>query len=172
MMIRRPRGTNAVIGQSQGFLGLPIYHGKYGDGTPFMISAWEPTREEIAGLNEGQSIYVRLLTNQHPPIMLGVGVPNEIILEGDSKEDFKKEDTNWIRELQTAIKLGALMGRELHWILEHGPDQLITMIYSYLEADNLGDAVFKSVTKPITIQVIEDMLLGMFEKKVLPRESN
>lgn len=78
MHIGRIEGTTRVLGQSQGYLGLPIrdevIHDKVnGPGTPAMVTAWLPTPEELALLNAGASVHVRILGTGHPPIMVDVG---------------------------------------------------------------------------------------------------
>lgn len=43
------------------------------DGLPFMASAWLPTPEELARLNEGASIELRIFGRGHPVVSVGVG---------------------------------------------------------------------------------------------------
>lgn len=78
MIIRRIQGTTRVLGKSQGYLGLPIRdelisEGVNGPGTPAMVSAWEPTPDELARLRSGATVYLRVLGTVHPPVMLSVG---------------------------------------------------------------------------------------------------
>lgn len=66
-------GATRVIGQSQGYLGLPILDTVVncrvnGEGTPAMVTAWLPTPKELEALNAGAPVYVQLLGQSHPPI--------------------------------------------------------------------------------------------------------
>lgn len=40
-----------------------------------MVSAWQPTPDELARLNAGASVHLRVIGTQHPPVMLEVGQP-------------------------------------------------------------------------------------------------
>lgn len=78
MIIGRIPGATRVLGKSQGYLGLPIRdevieEGVNGPGTPCMVTAWEPTSEEIARLINGAPVHVRILGAAHPPIFVEVG---------------------------------------------------------------------------------------------------
>lgn len=78
MLIARIEGATRVIGKSQGYLGLPLRDEAIdcpvnGAETPSMTTAWQPTPEELAALNQGAAVHVRILGRDHPPIMLGVG---------------------------------------------------------------------------------------------------
>ena len=78
MLIKMIEGATRVIGRSQGFLGLPlrdeaIHDSVFGPDTPSMVTAWEPTPEELEKLKVGAPIYLRLLGTAHPPVMLSVG---------------------------------------------------------------------------------------------------
>ena len=64
-----------VIGKSQGYLGLAVNFRVYDDGTPALITAWQPTPKELEALNAGASVEIELLTPQHPPIKVGVTDP-------------------------------------------------------------------------------------------------
>jgi hypothetical protein len=82
MQIGRIEGATRFIGKSQGYLGLPLRDerincGVNGESTPAMTTAWLPTPEELAALNAGAAVHVRILGTQHPPIMLSVGEPPE-----------------------------------------------------------------------------------------------
>jgi hypothetical protein len=57
---------------------LPIRDGRMdskvtGPNTPVMTTAWIPDPNELAALNAGASIYVKIIGTEHPPIMVGVG---------------------------------------------------------------------------------------------------
>jgi hypothetical protein len=84
MLINRIEGATRVVGKAQGYLGLPIrdevaeirdividctVNGR----TPAMVTAWEPTPKELAALNAGASVHVRILGNLPPPMMVEVG---------------------------------------------------------------------------------------------------
>jgi len=78
MQILRIEGATRVLGKSQGYLGLPLRDEVIncvvnGQGTPCMTTAWEPSPKEIAAINAGAPIYVRLVGIAHPPIMVEVG---------------------------------------------------------------------------------------------------
>ena len=49
--------------------GLPIRDEVSGD-MPCMISAWEPTPAELAALNAGGKVYLRVVGTGHPPVMV------------------------------------------------------------------------------------------------------
>jgi hypothetical protein len=72
MMINAIEGCTRRIGKQQGFLGLPL-RDEILDGVPCMVSSWQPTPAELAALQSGAPIYVRLLGSAHPPILLEVG---------------------------------------------------------------------------------------------------
>lgn len=80
MLIGTIEGVTRVIGKSQGYLGLPLRDEAMnctvnGEGTPAMVTAWQPTPEELARLNAGASVHLRVLGTVHPPVMVGVGDP-------------------------------------------------------------------------------------------------
>lgn len=77
-MILRIEGATRVLGKSQGYIGLPlrdepVYCSVGGQGTPSMVTAWEPTPDELARLNAGAPVLVRIIGTAHPPIMIEVG---------------------------------------------------------------------------------------------------
>ncbi|MDJ1632687.1 hypothetical protein [Rhizobium rhizogenes] len=78
MQIAMIEGATRIIGKSQGYLGLPIRDEAInctvgGDGTPCMVTAWQPTPDELVRLNAGASVHLRLLGTAHPPVMVEVG---------------------------------------------------------------------------------------------------
>jgi hypothetical protein len=78
MQIAMIEGATRVIGKSQGYLGLPLRDeviacSVNGDGTPAMVTAWQPTPDELARLNAGASVHLRILGVAHPPVMVEVG---------------------------------------------------------------------------------------------------
>lgn len=84
MQVGMIEGVTAIIGKSQGYLGLPIRVGTIncsvnGPDTPTLTTAWLPTPGELEALNNGAAVHVRLIAVQHPPIMVEVGpVPGEV----------------------------------------------------------------------------------------------
>ncbi|KQS83431.1 hypothetical protein [Rhizobium sp. Leaf383] len=78
MQISVIEGATRIIGESQGYLGLPLRDEVInctvgGEGTPAMVSAWLPTPEELARLNAGAAVELRIHGTQHPPVMIEVG---------------------------------------------------------------------------------------------------
>jgi hypothetical protein len=78
MMIKRIRGFTREIGKSQGYLGLPlrdelINDSVTGANTPSMVTAWEPTPDEIARLVCSAPVLLRVVGVGHPPVMITVG---------------------------------------------------------------------------------------------------
>lgn len=69
MLIRRINGCTEVIGEDQGYLGLPIRKVKKPTSIGGSVrsvehieTAWEPTPKELALLNQGQSVILSVLT--------------------------------------------------------------------------------------------------------------
>lgn len=78
MQIGRIRDATRVLGKSQGYMGLPLRDEIVnctvnGEGTPSMVTAWHPTPKELAALNAGAPVHVRIIGTAHPPIMVEVG---------------------------------------------------------------------------------------------------
>lgn len=78
MQIGRIPGHTRIVGKLQGYLGMPIRDELINDsvngaGTPSMLTAWLPMPNELTALELGGAIYVRILGNVHPPMMLAVG---------------------------------------------------------------------------------------------------
>lgn len=77
MEIGRVLGATRVVGQSQGYIGLPIrdevVNCSVNGPTPAMVTAWFPTPEELAALNAGAPVHVRILGTVPPPMMLMTG---------------------------------------------------------------------------------------------------
>lgn len=78
MMNLAIEGTTRRIGKSQGYLGLCVRDFTYGDGTPAMMTAWQPTPDEARRIAEGAPIYLTLLGSAHPPVLLQVGEPGTV----------------------------------------------------------------------------------------------
>lgn len=73
-------GCTRVLGESQGYLGLPLRDVSLNDsvngpGTPAMETAWTASPLELEMLNAGAPIILCVLGKQHPPVMLSVGTP-------------------------------------------------------------------------------------------------
>ena len=78
MLIARIPNATRVIGKSQGYLGLPLRDEVrnttvHGEQTPCMVTAWEPTPDELERLNAGASVHLVIVGTQHPPCLLEVG---------------------------------------------------------------------------------------------------
>ncbi len=78
MQIGRITGATRVIGKSQGYMGLPLRDEPIncsvnGPNTPSMVTAWLPMPDELAKLNAGAAVHVRVLGTAHPPMMVTVG---------------------------------------------------------------------------------------------------
>ena len=78
MEIGRIKGCTRVIGKSQGYFGLPLRDELVNDSvsgadTPCMVTARFPSPDEIAALNAGAPIHLRIFGIAHPPVMVGVG---------------------------------------------------------------------------------------------------
>lgn len=72
------KGHTRVAGKSQGYLGLPIRDVRIncsvnGLDTPAMETAWFPTPAELAALNAGAPVLVRILGQVPPPMMIETG---------------------------------------------------------------------------------------------------
>lgn len=77
MNIAQIEGATRTIGESQGYLGLPLRDvlvncSVNGEGTPAMMTAWLPTPEELEALNAGKAIILTVLGSRHPPVMMEV----------------------------------------------------------------------------------------------------
>lgn len=80
MLIARIPNATRVIGKSQGYLGLPLRDELRnttvdGPATPCMVTAWEPTPDELERINAGEKIHLVVLGTQHPPVILEVPWP-------------------------------------------------------------------------------------------------
>lgn len=51
---------------------LKITRAHYADGTPIVISYWQPDADELARLNAGKPVAITIWGNTHAPIWLGV----------------------------------------------------------------------------------------------------
>lgn len=78
MLISRIPNATRVIGKSQGYLGLPLRDEVRnttvdGPSTKCMVTAWEPTPDELERLNKGASVHLVIIGTSHPPVMVEVG---------------------------------------------------------------------------------------------------
>lgn len=77
MIIKRIDGATRVLGARQGYLGLPIRDENVGDhvsgDVPSMVSAWEPSPDELDRLARGAAVLLRVIGTGHPPVMIEVG---------------------------------------------------------------------------------------------------
>lgn len=83
MNITKIDGCTRTIGESQGYIGLPlrdvlINDSVNGENTPAMESAWLPSAEDLAALNAGAPIILRVLGTAHPPVMVEAGAKPEV----------------------------------------------------------------------------------------------
>lgn len=73
MMNNSPSTTTRRIGKSQGYLGLSVTDTVLDDGSPVMMTSWQPTPKEAEAVAAGAPIYLWVLGTAHPPVMLTVG---------------------------------------------------------------------------------------------------
>lgn len=71
MRIAHIKGATRVLGESQGYRGLPIVDVMFGD-SPAMVSEWSPSDDERAGIAAGKNVYLSVLGTGHPPVLLEV----------------------------------------------------------------------------------------------------
>lgn len=75
-MLKRISGATRILGQSQGYFALPIrdeaVNCSANGNVPSMVSAWEPTPDEMLMLASGGALYLRVLGTAHPPVMMWV----------------------------------------------------------------------------------------------------
>lgn len=72
MIVVMIEGFTRVLGKSQGYFGLPL-RDEVQDGVPCMMTAWEPTPDELVAINAGAKIEISIMGKSHPPIFVGVG---------------------------------------------------------------------------------------------------
>lgn len=78
MMIARISGATRVLGKSQGYLGLPLRDEVRnttvdGPATHVMVTAWEPTPDELERIAKGAKIHLVVVGTRHPPVRMEVG---------------------------------------------------------------------------------------------------
>ena len=73
MMIARIDGATRVCGEGQGYVPLPLRDELTPCGHPVMVTAWLPTPAELAALNAGATVHVKIMGNVPPPMIVKVG---------------------------------------------------------------------------------------------------
>lgn len=78
MRPQRIEGATRVVGESQGYIGLPLRDETFdcpvnGPGTPQMVTAWEVMPDELERLREGASVILSILGTTPPPLLMEVG---------------------------------------------------------------------------------------------------
>lgn len=68
-------GATRVIGESQGYIGLPlrdetVHCTVSGEGTPVMVSQWTLSDEERQMICDGADIHLHVVGTRHPPVLL------------------------------------------------------------------------------------------------------
>jgi len=123
MMIRHIKGAQHIIGQDQGYLGLPVKWVQkltMVDGVermaPFMETAWEPTPAELERINAGHSIIISIMGVQHPPIMLSVTDEKVESESLDAKAKLVKQAMEALESLK--IHLGSVLYANLGRVVE------------------------------------------------------
>jgi hypothetical protein len=81
MIIAHIEGATRVCGESQGYRGLPLrdvmINCSVNGVIAAMETAWEPTPDELKRLNAGAKVYVRIIGEVPPPMLVTVGeAPN------------------------------------------------------------------------------------------------
>lgn len=82
MQIKHIEGFTRIIGEGQGYIGLPLRDIALNDGvtgpdTPAMESAWQPDAADITSLQAGGQIILRVVGTQHPPVAIYVEPPTD-----------------------------------------------------------------------------------------------
>ncbi|CAN7603952.1 hypothetical protein [Bosea sp. LjRoot237] len=68
-------GATRVIGESQGYIGLPLrdqttHCAVSGENTPVMVSQWTFTDYEREMISQGADIQLFVIGTRHPPVLL------------------------------------------------------------------------------------------------------
>ena len=84
MMVLHIEGATRVLGKSQGYIGLPLRDELVncsvgGEGTPQMVTSWEPTPDELARLNAGAPVLLKISGTAHPPVAVDVGEARALV---------------------------------------------------------------------------------------------
>ena len=88
MDIQNIDGATRTIGESQGYIPLPVRDVFLTDAatglyTPAMQTSWMPTSEEMARLRAGHPIRLTILGNSHPPVIMEVDEPVWPIIDAE-----------------------------------------------------------------------------------------
>jgi hypothetical protein len=84
MQVGHVLNATRVVGKAQGYSGLPVRDESINltingpslgadVGSNVMVTAWHPTPKEVAAINLGAPVHVRILGVMHPPIQVSVG---------------------------------------------------------------------------------------------------
>lgn len=77
MLVARILNATRFLGKTQGYLGLPVRdelrNCAVNGPINVMVTAWEPTPDELERLNKGAVVHLVVVGNAHPPVMLEVG---------------------------------------------------------------------------------------------------
>lgn len=49
---------------------LSVFQGKDSEGNPIILSAWQPSYEDIQAINEGKPIWLQIVSHGLPPVCL------------------------------------------------------------------------------------------------------
>lgn len=84
MIIGHIEGATRTIGTTQNYRGMPVRDvvlnsALDGLDTPAMETAWLPTPAEIAAINAGAPVILRILGTVHPPVAVEVGKVPELV---------------------------------------------------------------------------------------------
>ena len=73
--LRISNATRIMAETQDEYHALAIRDEVFEDGTPCMTSVWEPTPAELAMLNAGGAVVLRILGRQFPPVTLETQPP-------------------------------------------------------------------------------------------------
>ena len=70
-------GATRTIGESQGYIGLPLrdelrHCAVNGENTPVMVSQWTLTDDERELIHRGADIHLSIVGTSHPPVLLEI----------------------------------------------------------------------------------------------------
>ncbi len=78
--MRAIRALNAtrVLAQSQDEYYTLAIRDETVDGRNHMVSAWEPTPQDIENIKNGGTVYLAILGTVHPPVVVSTTPPEEV----------------------------------------------------------------------------------------------
>jgi hypothetical protein len=81
MIVKKIKGYDVILGESQGYQGLPVRVTVAFDPTvhcdvPTFTSQWTFSDEERLAIASGSDVFLMVQTQMHPPVNLVVGDPN------------------------------------------------------------------------------------------------